>query len=496
MAPPLRTLLAPVAVLALVITACGGDDGGRAAATSTTTATTEVDTGTNEFTPDPISWASCGPKLECAEVVVPLDYADPSGDTFRVAVARVPATGERIGALFVNPGGPGASGATFAEQLALLLPKAIRERFDIVGVDPRGVGGSTPIKCGMSEEALYAPDPTIDSPADRTELLAVSAAYTAECATSLGKLLPHLGTRDVARDMDSVRAAMGDETLSYLGASYGTSIGQQYAELFPTHVRSMVLDAVVDLGPTGLEQARDQAKGFEQALARYVADCRSDPTCATSADPLGAIDRMLAKAEQPGGVPAPNASRPLGPSEANLGLGQALYSPLLWGQLDQAVHDAVGGDGSGMVTLADEYLGISGFDVYFAVNCLDYAWPTGDPGAVLDAGTAANAVAPHFGEAIVNDYVRCATWPVPPEPLTPVSAPGTPPIVVISTTGDPATPYEAGVNVAHRLESGVLVTHDGDGHGSIASFNGCIDGILRDYFVDQTVPAEGTVCKD
>jgi hypothetical protein len=159
------------------------------------------------------------------------------------------------------------------------------------------------------------------------------------------------------------------------------------------------------------------------------------------------------------------------------------------------VAEALDGDGSAMVRLADGYLDIGSFDIYFAVNCLDFAWPTGDPDAFLAAGKAAATDAPHFGEALVTDYVRCAYWPAPAEPLTPVTAPGTPPILVISTTGDPATPYEAGVAVAERLESGVLITHEGDGHGVIGSLNSCVDALMAAYLLDGAVPEDGIVCR-
>jgi hypothetical protein len=178
----------------------------------------------------------------------------------------------------------------------------------------------------------------------------------------------------------------------------------------------------------------------------------------------------------------------------NLGLGAALYSASLWPRLDQAIYDALHGDGSGMVSLADEYLGTGDFDVYFAVNCLDFAWPSGNPDAFLAAAKAAQKASPHFGEALVSDYLRCVDWPVPPDPLTAVTAPGTPAILVISTTGDPATPYAAGVAVAKRLSKGVLITNQGDGHGALTEGSSCVTALVAAYLVDGAVPADGTVC--
>lgn len=492
-----RASLLSAAGLLVVVAACVQEADDNPLATEQTTTTAEPDDGptTTEgpegFTPDPIEWAGCS-FGECATLEVPLDYDDLDAGTTQIFVAREPARGERLGALFVNPGGPGAGGAEFASTLSFLLPDEITERFDLVGVDPRGTGQSTPIDCGVPPAELYAVDASLEDEADRAALLDISDRYVDDCAARFGNVLQHVGTRDVARDMDSVRAAMGDDQLSYLGFSYGTAIGQVYADLFPDRVRSMVLDGVLELGPTGLELAAEQAAGFETALARWVEDCRA-AGCQTGNDPLGAVERVLALSEQPGGIPAPSADRPAGPGEANLGISLALYSQSLWERLDAALADALDGDGSGLVALADRYIGIGDFEIYFAVNCLDFEWPD-EPQEFFDFAEQTAQSAPHFGEALVNDYVRCAGWPVEREPLEAVTAPGTAPIVVVSTTGDPATPYEAGVTVAERLESGVLVTNEGDGHTVVADGKPCIDELITAYLVDGTVPADGTTC--
>jgi pimeloyl-ACP methyl ester carboxylesterase len=500
---PRRVVVAVAAVLAVVAVVAGAciqraDDNPLASGDTTTTTRaggspdTTTGTGPEGFTPEPIKWEDCQ-YGECAHPQVPLDYGDPSGRMIELSVVRVPASGDRIGALFVNPGGPGATGTDFAATLGTLLPRKITERFDIVGIDPRGVGDSNPIDCGVSATKLYSVDPTIEDAADRKALLDVSEAYVDDCTIKYGDVLPFVGTRDVARDMDAVRAAMGDEQLSYLGFSYGTAIGQVYADLFPTRVRSMVLDGVLELGPSGLDSAREQAAGFETALSRWVEHCRS-AGCKTAADPLGAVEQVLARAEQPGGIRAPDADRPAGPGEANLGISLALYSQSLWNDLDSALAAALAGDGSELVGLADQYIGIGDFEIYFAVNCMDFSWPTGDPDAFLRAAKETAAVSPHFGEALVNDYVRCVDWPVKANPIPAITAPGTPPIVVISTTGDPATPYQGGVDVAQHLASGVLVTNEGDGHTVVADGKPCIDDLVTAYLVDGTVPQDGTTC--
>ncbi len=497
--PSLRRMLrrrAPLAVvlaLALVAGACGDDDGGDDAATTTTAAvnTGDAGVGPNGFRPDPIAWEECG-AAECALVEVPLDYAEPTGSTITLSVLRQPAAGRREGALFVNPGGPGGSAVQYASLLPLLLPESITDRFDVVGVEPRGLDGSAPLRCRLDEAEVYAVDPTVEDAADRTALVDGAAEVADACQAGAGELLAHIGTRDVARDIDAVRAAMGDPTLSYYGGSYGTAIGQVYADLFPDHLRAMVLDGIVQLGPTGVEQAAKQAAGFERTFLRFVDHCRTSGECTTD-DPVAAIEEIVDAAEAPGGMAAPEAERRLGPGELYRGLSQALYSELLWPRFDEALSDALDGDGSGLVQLADEYLQDLDIDIYYGVNCVDFVWPVGDPDALLAAAKDANEDAPHFGEALVTDYLPCVDWPVPAEPLTAVTAPGSPPVLVISTTGDPATPHEGGIAVADRLEHGVLVVNEGDSHGALG-MSSCVDSIVAAYLVDGVVPEDGVVC--
>jgi pimeloyl-ACP methyl ester carboxylesterase len=436
-----------------------------------------------------LSWSSCLGTAECAELDVPVDYDDPDGDTLTLSIARVPASGERIGALFVNPGGPGATATDLAAGLGFGLPSEVAEHFDIVGVDPRGVGASE-IDCGGDLAELYGLDYSLDSADDTDELLSVSQTYVDGCESAAGDLLPFVGTEEAARDIDAVRAALGDEQLSYLGYSYGTVIGQMLAELFPDRVRAMVLDGVVDLGPSGVETAVAQAAGFEAALQAFADDCDADPSCPIAPDAMGAIEQLQAEVEQ---APIPAGPRDLGPGELSTGLALPLYSQSRWPSLSEAVSAAVDGDGSLMVELADEYLSGSSFDVYFAVNCLDFDWPE-DPQELLDAGAAAAAESPHFAEPIVNDYVRCAMWPTEEDPLPAATAADAPPILVVSTTNDPATPYEAGVRTAERLASGVLLTYEGEGHGVVANGVACVDDTFATYVVDLEVPDDGATC--
>jgi pimeloyl-ACP methyl ester carboxylesterase len=474
--------------LALLASACTSSDTPleRATTDTTTTSTTADDTGSaTQPSPPAVVWESCG-TAECATVTVPMDHADPAGDTIDLAVLRLPARGDRIGALFVNFGGPGSGAVELLP--AFPLPDEVRERFDVVAVDPRGVGGSTPLDCGIDPAELYAVDPTVEDEADAAALVAISEAYAADCAGSHPELLDHVGTRDVARDLDRIRAGMGDDRIDFLGYSYGTAIGQAYAELFPDRVRTMVLDGVVDPAPGGIDVAVQQARGFETALARWAAGCGDRPTCALD-DPVAAVDDLLALAES--GIPA--GGDEIGPGEVAIGLAMPLYNTGLWPALDQAVAAALDGDGSTVLGLAQQYLRLVDFSAYYAVSCLDTTWP--DTAAEhLAAAERAAVRAPRFGEAIVNDYLRCAVWPEEPDPLGPISAPGSPPILVVSTTGDPATPHQNAVDVAERLADGVLVTRDGDGHTIVFQGDGCIDAITIAYLVDEVVPPAGSRC--
>lgn len=483
------SLLALV-LLGLAAVACAeeADDSGLDTGESSSPDETDA-SASDEGQDDQIDWESCD-GFDCADVEVPLDYEDPEGETITISVMRVPATGERTGALFVNPGGPGAAASSFALDAAYILPEEITEHFDIVGVDVRGTGASE-IDCGGDFVELYGVDYSLDTDADRETLLDVSQEYVDGCDSDVGAdMLAHMGTNDVARDMDFVREAMGDDQLSYLGISYGTAIGQAYADQFPENVRAMILDGVVEIGPTGVEIAKTQALGFERALDAFAASCDEDSSCPLAPDSLAKIDELSAKVEA---APIPGEPRDLGPGDLAIGMAMPLYSESLWPELASAVDEALDGDGSGMVALADEYLGIASFDVYFAVNCLDFEWPE-NPDELLGDGAAAATDAPHFGPSIVNDYVRCSMWPVPAEPLEATTGAGAPPILVVSTTNDPATPYENGVQTAERLESGVLLTYEGEGHGAVLNRVDCIDEIVVAYIVDLEAPENDETC--
>ena len=222
-----------------------------------------------------VDWQDCG-TFECGRLAVPLSYEEPAGEQIEIALLRAQARepSQRIGSLLVNPGGPGASGTNFVRAWSALAPPEIRDRFDIVGFDPRGVGDSTSLDCHDSVQEIAALDPTPDSPDEWSDVAETYRAFAELCALRGASLLPHLGSDNVARDLDRIREALGDEKLTFLGYSYGTVIGAFYADLFPERVRALVLDGAVDTSLTGEELAFEQAVGFEASLERFAADCR------------------------------------------------------------------------------------------------------------------------------------------------------------------------------------------------------------------------------
>jgi pimeloyl-ACP methyl ester carboxylesterase len=442
-----------------------------------------------------LDWSDCeGDDLDgaqCAELVVPVDHAAPKGDELTLSVLRVPATGDddqRIGALFVNPGGPGATARGFANEIAHDLPASVLRRFDVVGVDPRGTGRSE-LDCGFDVTRLFGADPVIENDAEAAALVGVDQEYVAACQAEAGDLLPHLGTRDAARDLDAVRAAMGDDQISYLGFGYGAALGQTYAQLFPEQLRALALDGAVPVGLAGTDLAHDQAIGFESALAAFAQNCNAQPDCPASPDALGAITELMMRTQQ---EPVPASPRDLGVGELETGLAQPLHDRAMWHDLATAVESALLGNGTRMVKLADDHIDEANVDLSYAVSCHDVAWPA-DPAELLAAGAATEAEAPHFGDSITNQYLPCTLWPAAAEPLTPPAGPLAPPVLVVATTDDPTAPYQRGVDLAQQL-GGVLLTHQGQGHTVVGQGLACVDDAVARYLVRLEPPPPGTTC--
>lgn len=460
-----------------------------------------------EFYSQKLKWANCGDGFQCTRVTVPLDYAKPNGRTIKLSVNRLGAgsRGDRKGSLLLNPGGPGGSGLEYARAASSVVSAAVRERFDIVGFDPRGVGKSTPIDCLNDEETdeFAAADGSPDTRAEEARLVRLSREFAQRCAERSGELLAHVGTRDAARDLDVLRAVLGDKHLNLIGKSYGSYLGATYAELFPERVGALVLDGALDPASTPEEVARGQAIGFEVALKAFVDDCRRRLRCPLPRSRGAALDEVqrLLKAIDRRPLPGDDERR-VTEGLAIIGVAVALYDEGAWSLLRTALREAQRGDGGTLLMLADYYFERdergryvnNANDAIYAVNCLDRP-VEGDLPDLRRLATEFTKVAPRFGAYLAWGSLPCAYWPHPAQG-TPhkITAPGAAPILVVGTLRDPATPWVWAKSLAAQLESGVLLTWDGDGHTAYRHGSKCIDRIVDAYLIRGKVPRDGTRC--
>ncbi|WP_084468048.1 alpha/beta hydrolase [Actinokineospora inagensis] len=483
-----------------------------------------VPPGLERYYGQALTWDNCAPYaktdddreplstkgVRCARLTVPLDYAKPDGDVVTLGVLRKPATDDaaRIGSLIVNPGGPGVAGLSTAVRLSGV--GTLNRRFDFVGFDPRGTGSSEPTVVCLTDRERddeRADDDELDtSPAGVTKAESDEKDYAAKCAQRTGKgatMLANVGTRDVARDLDVLRSALGDDKLTYLGYSYGTRIGSTYAEAFPGNVRAMVLDGAVDPTQDAVTELVAQATGFQSAFNDFVAWCVQRQDCSLGRDATRAQstfqDLVRPLAKRPIEV---SGGRRLSFSDATTGVTQALYSEQLWELLNTGLNELKQNRATTLMALADSYLerDKSGHysttqDAFVAVRCVDDTRIT-DRSVVLDAQRQYKEAAPFLddGGAASDALDTCAFWPVPPTstPHLP-SVKGLPPVLVVSTTGDPATPYEAGVALAKAL-GGSLLTYEATQHTAFLQGDRCVDDAGTAYLTELRLPTAGTRC--
>ena len=442
--------------------------------------------GTLEFT-------DCGQEYLCGTLAVPADHADPGGPTVELAVGMLPAgdPSRRVGYLLTNPGGPGGGIQGFLDFGAGLSPYVL-ERFDVVGWDPRAVGGSVPSSCWAEAVELHLLDPVPDSPAEREALDSAARAVADECVSELGDMVGHIGTIDTVRDMDAIRRALGAETISYIGFSYGTLLGLLYADLFGEHLRAAVLDGVSDPSLSGLEHAVGQIVGFDRSIQDMFAWCRSDPGCAVTGDPADTYYGLLDQVDE-APLTGPAGELVLDPGRVVLAAVLATYSSQLWPFFFQFLAEATAGDGSMLAQLGEGYTLLADLGAFVAINCADGGAVTRDEIDVL--ADALEDVAGVFGRASLVSILPCEYWPVEvgTRPVGPVAAPLAPPILVVGNRGDNATPYEWAVSVAEQLESGVLISYDGSEHTSYG-LSRCVTGIVDEYLVNLIVPPEDMDC--
>ncbi|GAB3598837.1 alpha/beta hydrolase [Angustibacter peucedani] len=507
-----RLAAGALAVAALLAACSGGDDGPAPKAgtgpNAATVAPAPVPAGLETYYGQKLSWSGCGGSFQCSKLSVPVDYAKPDGATIQLAVIRLPAAkqGQRLGSLVVNPGGPGGSGIDYARAARAVISDASRNSFDVVGFDPRGVGESAPLKCLTDEQTdqLLAADPTPDDPAEVASTVRLFQELGQRCKSGGGELLAHVDTVSAARDIDVLRAALGDKRLFYLGKSYGTFLGATYAGLFPRNVGRMVLDGAIDPSLSADDVNLGQAKGFEQATRAFVADCVEQRDCPLGSDVDRGMQRLgqLLSSLDAQPLPSGDAARPLTEGWGSLGIAVAMYDQGYWPVLRQALDQAFGGDGAGLLRLADAYADRStegryssnSNTVIYAVNCLDRPDDGGLAG-VQGSLKAYEQAAPTWGAFLDWSQLPCAYWPVRtknvPEKIT---AEGSPPIVVVGTTRDPATPYAWAKGLADQLADGHLVTYQGDGHTAYMRGSRCVDKAVDRYLLRGTVPADGLTC--
>jgi pimeloyl-ACP methyl ester carboxylesterase len=509
-----RRLAAAAVLLALALTGCTTGGPGEAAAPASSAA---------PATPvaQPIQWTDCDADIgqiiagrpgadrdiafSCGTTTVPASYDDPAGGSLDLFLVRATLAGQtgRIGSLLINPGGPGQSATDAAVQSALTLPEDVLRRFDVVGLDPRGAGLSTPVECisDQQKDQVLATDARTADPAALATAFSEVDAVAAGCADKYKDALGAFATVDSARDMDLVRQSLGDEQLTFLGYSYGTTLGSTYAELFPDRVRALVLDGAVDPDAGEQEFAEQQARGFESAFDAFAANCTALLAgCPIGADPRAFLTDLLAQA-----ATTPIASSRAGETrQATSGLvlngvRSALYQPSAWPQLAQSLAAARAGDAAGILTLADTYTGRNDDGTYtnvvdanVAVTCADTDERfTADQ--VRSVLTEWNATYPLFGADAALGLYTCSPWQAPRTPLPDRDAAGSAPILVIGTQGDPVTPPAGAQHMATDLTSGVLLTWAGNGHTAYPKTD-CVTAAVDAYLIDLVVPAEGTVC--
>lgn len=505
--------LTPV-VLAAAITMAGCSPDGSAVHSSF-----DLD----RFYSQQIAWESCesytntsietavfalAPTMECGHLKVPLNYQEPQGKTALVAVARVPARGQSIGSLVINPGGPGGSGLFATAATALALPDGrLTENFDLVGFDPRGVGSSEPaIECFTDAEVdrgdfMLSTQGTTQQWTEQD-----TKGFVDRCAERSGgiEVLTSVGTRDAARDIDVLRAVLGDEKLTFLGQSYGTRLGAVYAEQFPQNVRAMLLDGAIDSTQGTVERRIGAYAGFQRSFEQMAAYCATETDCPLGDDPARATEQFQQIVRPLYGQPVPALSSDLGFDEAIGGVISGLYSEAAWPRIIKGISQLQQGRGDELLQLSYDFSlrDTEGrwpnfVEALYAINCMDEERLTEEQGNALRTRIFEDAPFMDPGVALTGARDGCEQWPVEPTLGIPYATDivGLPPTLVVSITGDPTTPHAGGLALAETLGS-TLLTVEGEGHTIVmAGTNQCVNEIAADYLIDLTLPPAGASCE-
>lgn len=455
------------------------------------------------FEPDPIEWEQFNEAVDVGTLEVPVDYADPDGPRFDLFLARYNALNqeEKIGTLLVNPGGPGYGGSDLALTAAARFDRPLRERFDIIGWDPRGTGESDPpIDCIDNYDEYFAGDAAPQTSESREAVLATAQRFGEQCQTNSGDILHFVGTNASARDMDVIRRALGEEQISYFGFSYGSELGAVWATLFPDTVRAMVLDGAADPDADPLESSLEQLRGFEASLTAFLADCSERESCAfhNRGDAEGAFDALMEQLDAAPIVGAPERP-PVNRAMATVGVVMAMYTDALWPALAESLAAAQEGDGGGLLELYDTYYerrpdGTWGneLEAFRVISCVD----RDDRRTVeeIDAQIEQmHEVAPRLVPAGAVGGYMCAFLPPSTDPRIEITGAGAGPVVVIGTTGDPSTPLESTRRMAETLEDGRLVVVEANQHTGYG-VNRCIVELVNRYLIDLEAPDHDTPC--
>jgi pimeloyl-ACP methyl ester carboxylesterase len=471
-----------------------------------------VDAGLERYYSQVLRWVDCDNGAECATAIAPLDWSNPSSDTdIELALARHTASGTKLGSLFVNPGGPGASGYDFIhDDVDFAASAELQERFDVVGWDPRGVGRSSAVTCYDGEQLddfiFGIPDAEIGSPEWIDASTQGSIDFGQACLENTGELLQFVDTQSTVHDLDMLRAVVGDEKLNYLGYSYGSDIGSYYIERFPDRVGRIVVDGATDSSIPLFEVGLTQTKGFQRALENYLAVCQEQfDDCPFSGDLTDDLSTIRGLYDALDASPIPGADgRLMDAGVLDIAMSTALYSEESWPLINDLYNEVLVGDSETAFFLADFYYSrdVDGtyadnsLEAFIAIYCVDYPVET-DPVVLAEQSKLIEAASPATYRNLppIGDQT-CINWPYgyTGASIGALTGAGAPPVLIISTTGDPATPYEWGVALADQMESGVLVTFNGEGHTAYTQRDPCIVEVVDRYFVDGVVPSADPNC--
>ena len=469
----------------------------------------QVDADLQPFYDQVLEWSACEDGFQCATAEAPLDWADPSRESIELALIRKVATGDRLGSLLINPGGPGASGFDFVrDSVDYAVSARLQAGYDVVGFDPRGVNKSSAVDCYDDPDEMTAflydisPEP-VGSEAWIDDIEQSSEAFGEACLKHTGELLGFVDTVSAAHDLDLLRAILGDAKLNYLGYSYGTLLGATYADLYPQNTGRLVLDGAVDPATTNFEVTAIQAQGFESALRAYLADCVTATECPFRGSVDGAMRDIRALFDSLDASPLrASDGRQLGSGAMFNALIYPLYSATTWPYLTDLFADVLKGRADLAFQLADSYYGRNedgtfadnSTEAFIAVNCLDYV-PTSTRDTLHAEAAELARLAPVLGPQMSYGGTSCSEWPFEATRVrVPIAASGSAPIVVVGTTNDPATPYQWAQSLAEQLENGRLVTYNGEGHTAYNKSNACVNNAVDGYFIDGTVPQTDPQC--